>query len=198
MAAPLKNGAIHTKILSAPPFWRKITLIFAAALLYNHGMKIFKYKFTKLIYALIGVILVLSVAGFAITLWQVIDFGIDTANPTFTIIRYILMFIVTIALIVILISLLISSYYAVDAKSKTIKTSFGFIKSSYDIKTIDTVMLDRTTNKLTVVFEDEHFIVIVVKEEWYEDFVQAILDVNPKIEYTIKSKTSTNDDEKNA
>ena len=161
-------------------------------------MKIFKYKFTKLIYALIGVILVLSVAGFAITLWQVIDFGIDTANPTFTIIRYILMFIVTIALIVILISLLISSYYAVDAKSKTIKTSFGFIKSSYDIKTIDTVMLDRTTNKLTVVFEDEHFIVIVVKEEWYEDFVQAILDVYPKIEYTIKSKTSTNDDEKNA
>ncbi len=151
-------------------------------------MKIFKYKFTKLIYALIGVILVLSVAGFAITLWQVIDFGIDTANPTFTVIRYILMFIVTIALIVILISLLISSYYAVDKKSKTIKTSFGFIKSSYDIKTIDTVMLDRTTNKLTVVFEDEHFIVIVVKEEWYEDFVQAILDVNPKIEYK-KQKT---------
>ena len=111
----------------------QIALPFAPSLVYNSAMKIFKYKFTRLIYILIAVILALSVAGFAITLWQVIDFGLDTANPTFTVIRYILMFIVTVALFVILISLLISSYYAVDEKSKSIITSFGFIKSRYDI-----------------------------------------------------------------
>lgn len=159
-------------------------------------MKIFRYKFTKLIYALIGVIHALSVAGFAITLWQVLRYGLESsANPTFTVIRYILMFIVTVALFVILLSLLISSYYAVDGKTKMIITSFGFIKSRYEIAKIDAVTLDRTTNKLTVTFEDGHFIVIVVKDEWYEDFVQAILDVNPRIEYSIKSKTSTGEDD---
>lgn len=175
-------------------FYRKITLLFALIVLYNLSMKVFKYKFTKLIYALIGVILALSVAGFGITLWQVIDFGLDTANPTFTVIRYILMFFVTVALFIILLSLLISSYYSVDGKTKTITTSFGFIKSRYDIENIDVITLDRTTNKLTVVFKDEKFIVIVVKEEWYERFVQAILDVNPRIEYSIQSKTSTGED----
>ena len=172
----------------------QIALPFAPSLVYNSAMKIFKYKFTRLIYILIAVILALSVAGFAITLWQVIDFGLDTANPTFTVIRYILMFIVTVALFVILISLLISSYYAVDEKSKSIITSFGFIKSRYDIENIDAVTLERKTNKLTVVFKDEKFIVIVVKEDWYEEFVQATLDITPRIEYSINSKTSTGED----
>lgn len=158
-------------------------------------MKTFKYKFTKLIYALIGVGMAASVVVFAITLWQVIEFGLESsAVPTFTIIRYALMFIVSVALFAILLSLLISSYYEVDKKNKVIKTSFGFIKSRYDIENIDAVTLDRKTNKLTVVFKDEKFIVIVVKEEWYEEFVQAILDINPRIEYSINSKTSTGED----
>ncbi len=173
-------------------------MLFAAVMLYNLVMKIFKYKFSKLIYTLIGIILALSAAGFAITLWQAIDFGTDTANPTFTIIRYALMFFVTVALAVILISLLVSSYYAVDGDGRTIKTSFGFIKSVYKIDDIDMISLDRATNKLTVVFKNEQFIVIVVKESWYEEFVQAILDVNPGIEYNIRSKTSADNDEKNA
>ncbi len=170
-------------------------MIFCGAVVYNLFMKTFKYKFTKLIYALIGVGMAASIVVFAITLWQVIEFGLESsAVPTFTIIRYALMFIVSVALFAILLSLLISSYYEVDKKNKVIKTSFGFIKSRYEIDKIDVITLDRTTNKLTVVFEDENFVVIVVKDAWYEDFVQAILDVNPKIEYSIKSKTGTGDD----
>lgn len=170
-------------------------MIFCGAVVYNLFMKTFKYKFTKLIYALIGLGMAASVVVFAITLWQVIEFGLESsAVPTFTIIRYALMFIVSVALFAILLSLLISSYYEVDKKNKVIKTSFGFIKSRYEIDKIDVITLDRTTNKLTVVFEDENFVVIVVKDAWYEDFVQAILDVNPKIEYSIKSKTGTGDD----
>ena len=38
---------------------------------------------------------------------------------------------------------------------------------------------------------DKSFIVIVVKDEWYEDFTDEILKVNPKIEFSIKSKDST-------
>ncbi|MGN0818037.1 MAG: hypothetical protein ACI4L9_03610 [Candidatus Coproplasma sp.] len=158
-------------------------------------MKIFKYRFTKLIYALIGAGIALCAVGFGVNLYVCITQGISTAvNPAYPIIQYCVMFFISAALAVILISLLISSYYSVD---KTyLKTSFGIIKSKYAIADIETVELNRKTNKLSVFFNNGNYIVIVVKEEWYTDFVQSILDANPKIEYSIVSKDSTDPDQK--
>lgn len=158
-------------------------------------MKIFKYSFTKLIYALIWVGIALCAVGFGINVYVCITQGISSAvNPAYPIIQYAIMFIVSIVLLVILISLLVSSYYSVD--KTCLKTSFGIIKSKYEIAEIETIELNRKTNKLNVYFSNGNYIVIAVKEEWYTDFVQAILDVNPKIEYSIISKDSTNPDEK--
>ena len=47
--------------------------------------------------------------------------------------------------------------------------------------------LEQVQKGLAVTFDDDNYIVVVVKEEWYEDFVQALLKVNPAIEYEIKS-----------
>ena len=155
-------------------------------------MKKFKYKFSRLTYWLIIAGIALSVAGFGLNLFVCIKNGISSAvDPVYPIIQYTLMFAVTIALFAILLSILISSYYLVDKEN--IVTSFGFIKSNYKIKDIETIELDRNTNKLSVYFSNDTFVVIVVKEEWYSQFVQAILDINPKIEYSIKSKENTSD-----
>lgn len=153
-------------------------------------MKKFKYKFSRLIYFLIAAGLVLSLVGFGLNFYVCIKNGISSAvNPVYPIIQYTLMFAVTVALFVILTSILVSSYYSVN--DEIFITSFGIIKSKYRIKDIETIELDRNTNKLSVYFENDTFVVIVVKEEWYSQFVQAILDVNPKIEYSIKSKENT-------
>ncbi len=150
-------------------------------------MKIFKYKFSKLITALICLALALCAVGFGINLFLCIKNGIkEAADPVYPILQYTLMFFITITLFVILVSILKSSYYCVEGK--TFKTCFGFIKSKYEIDKIEKITLDRQTNKLSVEFDDNTFIVIVVKEEWYNDFVQAIIDVKPAIEYEIKSK----------
>ena len=101
------------------------------------------------------------------------------------------MFLIPVILLVLLISLIFSSYYSID--EKTLKTSFGIIKSKYDVNDIQTVALDRTTNKLSVFMKNESFFVIVVKEEWYQDFIDALLKVNPQIEYTIRSKENDTD-----
>ena len=69
------------------------------------------------------------------------------------------------------------------------------IKSKYDLKDIKTLLLDRTTNKLSVYFNNESFIVIVVKEDWYDDFIDALCSANDKIEFTINSKENKKDDE---
>ncbi len=157
-------------------------------------MKTFKYKFTKLITAFIWAGMALAVAAFAMNTYFVFSEGLGSAaNIVYPIIRFVLMYLISVAAFVILLSLLLSSYYCVT--DTTLKTSFGIIKSKYDIQKIETVLLDRKTNKLSVYFEDKSFIVIVVKEEWYEDFVDELLKANRKIEFSIKSKENTPDDE---
>ena len=85
-------------------------------------MKIFKYKFTRLITALIFIGLALAVAAFALNMYFVFANGIDSAaNRVYPILQYSLMFFVSVAIFVILLSLLLSSYYAVDIDKKVFK-----------------------------------------------------------------------------
>ncbi|MGN1373484.1 MAG: hypothetical protein ACI4VK_05525 [Candidatus Coproplasma sp.] len=153
-------------------------------------MKKFKYKFTKLITALIYAGIALSVAGFAINLYYCIATGINgAADPIYPILQYTLMFLVTIGLMAILISVIADSCYIIDGK--VFKTKFGFIVSKYDVEKIDSIVDDKKTGKLTVTFDDGQYMVIVVKQEWYNDFIEALLAANRKIEYSIISLDKT-------
>ena len=153
-------------------------------------MKKFKYKFTKLITALIYVGIALSVAGFGINLYYCIANGIKgAADPIYPILQYTLMFLVTITLTVLLVSVLVSSCYIIDGKY--FKTKFGFIVSKYDVENIDSIVDNKKTGKLTVTFANGEFMVIVVKQEWYNDFIEALLAANRKIEYSIISLDKT-------
>ena len=150
-------------------------------------MKIYKYKFTKLTLSLIYVGIALCVAGLGVNIYSISTSNIgESAKIVYPIIQYSLMFFIPIVLLILLISLILSSYYSIDAT--TLKTSFGIIKSKYDIREIQHIVLDRTTNKLTVFLNDSVFFVIVVREEWYEDFIDTLCKANPKIEFTIRSK----------
>lgn len=101
------------------------------------------------------------------------------------------MFLIPAVLLIILVSLLISSYYSIE--DKYFKTSFGIIKSKYEISDIETVILDRTTNKLSVYFKNNSFIVVVVKDEWYNEFIDALCKANRNISFSIKSKENSGD-----
>ncbi|MGN1060804.1 MAG: hypothetical protein ACI4QN_03640 [Candidatus Coproplasma sp.] len=153
-------------------------------------MKKFKYKFSKLITALIYVGIALSVAGFAVNLYYCIANGIKgAADPVYPILQYTLMFLVTVGLAAILISVLISSCYIIDGKY--FKTKFGFIVSKYDVENIDSIVDNKKTGKLTVTFTNGEYMIIVVKQEWYDEFIEALLAANRKIEYSIISLDKT-------
>lgn len=157
-------------------------------------MKIFKFRYSKLIIVAIYAGIALALAAFGVTLYNVIkgDF-LQSSNIIYPILSYGIMFLISVLMLVILVSLLVSSYYSVD--SKILKTSFGIIKSKFKIENIESIVLDRQTNKLTVHFVDKTFILIVVKPEWYEDFISELIKNNPKIEYTINSKENSPDDQ---
>lgn len=136
--------------------------------------------------ALIIIGMIVCCVGFGVNLYYCITNGIKNASdPVYPILQYVLMFFVTVGLFVLLGSIITFSAYVVDGK--TFKTRFGFIISKYDVEKIKNITLDRKTNKLTVAFESGEFIVIVVKQEWYDAFINALLEANPKIEYTVIS-----------
>lgn len=158
------------------------------------AMKVFKYKFTKVTTILIYAGIFLCALCVGLNIFSIVTSDLSSsANIVYPVIQYTLMFLIPLALAVILVSLLVSSYYSID--EKWLKTSFGVIKSKYDLKDIKTLLLDRTTNKLSVYFNNESFIVIVVKEDWYDDFIDALCSANDKIEFTINSKENNKDDE---
>ena len=104
-------------------------------------MKVFKYKFSKLTISLIYTGIALCFIGLGINIYSIATANIrEDANIVYPIIQYSLLFLIPILLLVLLVSLLLSSYYSID--NKTLKTSFGIIKSKYDINEIATVMLD--------------------------------------------------------
>lgn len=159
-------------------------------------MKTFKYKFTTTTLVFIYLGLALSVAGIALNTFNIFNERIWLyANITLPIIRYALVYLVSVALAVILTSLLLSSHYSID--ERYFKTSFGIIRSSYDVKTIKLIHLDRATNKLSVYFDENKYIVIVVKKEWHDEFIDTLLKANPEIEFSIESKENDIDNDNN-
>ncbi len=165
--------------------------------MYNSYMKLFRYKFSRAIFILIAIMFALGVTAFIITLWLTIKYGLDhTAIEAFTIAKYVLLFFVSVSLIIISILLVTRSCYIVG--NGKLKMCFAAIPSTYSAKDIDTIINDRTTDRLSVVFANDTSINVVIKNELYNDFVQAVLKENPKVEYSIRSKTSTEDDDKKA
>ncbi len=160
-------------------------------------MKVFKYKFSNLIKGLIFAGLAVCAIGFVYNIFQILYYGTrNSENPAYYYIQYALMFFVVILLAAILISILINSSYTVD--DKYFKTNFGFIKSTYKIADMESLSLDKNTDKLSVHFKNGEFIVIVVKQEWYEQFVDAILAANSSIQYIIESKEEKPEDKKDS
>ena len=142
------------------------------------GAKYFKYTLTKGMTALAVTVLALCVGGIALSGYRLIKNGIHEITDVLTSPLLILICIFCMALVI---SILCKSQYVVTKDSYVMQ--FGFIKSTYAIKDVTKVVYDTDTNKLTV-FVGNEFSVLPLCKEWQEDFVQAIRDVKPSIEYS--------------
>lgn len=148
------------------------------------GTKFFKYKLTKLMIVFAVCILVLSIAGAVLSVFRFIKSGFN--EPT-DFITHPLLLLASLFCFVLTISILAKSQYAVTDKDYIIQ--FGFIKSTYPIKDITKVVYDTDTQKLTV-FVGEEFSVLPLCADWQDEFVQALREVKPSIDYSFTaSKT---------
>lgn len=155
-------------------------------------MKSYQYPFSKIVHTLIYVGLALSVVGLGLTSYQLFRFGLShSASAFYGVLQYVLMYAVSIALLVIFTTALIRSYYGIDAKH--LVTSFGIIKSKYEIAKMKSLIFNRTASKIKVTFADETFIILSVNNDWIDDFVDQLQKVNPSLSYAI----TTDEQEKN-
>ena len=149
--------------------------------------------------AVFSVGIALCAACFALTSWQFIEFisGLrGDITSAWEWIKYLLLYFVSILLAVLLTAMLIRSRYMITEKH--LITQFGVIFSKYEIKKIRSVCLIGGTKKLNVYFDDfkNRFITIVVKEEWYDDFIETLTSINERIEFDFTSPEKKDDTKK--
>ena len=149
-------------------------------------VKTYKFRFSPMMIAVFCIGIVLCAVCFALTSWQFVEFVIGVRGDISSVwewIKYILLYFVSVFLSLLLIAMLIRSRYIITVRR--LITQFGIIFSKYEIKKIRSVCLVSGTKKLNVYFDDfkSRFITIVVKEEWYDDFIKTLTSINEKIEF---------------
>ena len=148
--------------------------------------KYFKYKLTPLMTVLAIAVIVLCGAGIGVSIYRIIvEGGIHGVSDA---LRSPLLILVCLFCIAIVLGIFIKSQYVVTDKYYI--TQFGFIKSKFLIKDITSVVLNMDNNKLTVYVGNEYS-VLSMNPEWNEAFVQALREVNPRIDYSFTYAEST-------
>ena len=147
----------------------------------------FKFKFTPLMIAVFCAGLALCAAGIAVNTWQFVLFLQGGGDSLYDYLKYFLLYFVSIFLAVLIIAMLIRSQYVITEKQ--LISQFGIIKSRYELNKIRSVCRLNGSNKLAVYFDDfkTKYVVIVVKDVWYDEFVKELVSRNEKIEFDFVS-----------
>lgn len=145
--------------------------------------KVFRFRFSPLLLTVMIVGLALCAACIGLTSWQFADFIRGDLSSVYDWLKYFLLYFVSGFLAVLIISMLIKSQYILTEKELILQ--FGFVKSRYEIKKIFSAKVFKKSNKLTVYFDDfkTKYMVIVVREEWYDEFVKELGNRNERIEF---------------
>jgi len=138
----------------------------------------FQYKFSPLMIVLSILVIVLCTLGIAVSVYRIVEFGIqdflDALKSPFLIL-------VCVFCIILVISILAKSQYLVDDKNFTVQ--FGFIKSVFSIKEITSLLLDSDSKKLTVYF-GEQFSVLSIDPLWNDELIKKLREINQNIEFS--------------
>lgn len=143
--------------------------------------KVFRFRFSALLLTVMCVGLALCAACIALTTWQLIDFLSVDGKNLYDWIKFSLMYFVAALLAVLLLAMLIKSQYVFTEKELVLQ--FGIVKSKYEIAKIYSAKLFKKSYRLVVYFDDfqTKFMNIVVREEWYEEFIKELGMRNEKI-----------------
>ena len=146
--------------------------------------RIFKIKFNAKIITLCVLVFALCGAGIAVSIVRMIRYGVHGFHD---VIKYPFLIAVCVFCIALVIALLIRSNYEIS-KTEFI-TRFGFVKTKYPVQDLTKIEFDPATKKLWT-YSGEAFAVITLYPEWTDEFIAALKEANPNIEYALKQPTT--------
>lgn len=155
-----------------------ISLDFLVVILYNVGMKKFKYNHSPLVYTLLAVILVATAVGCYFSVYSAI-ISIDIHK----IIAYSFLSAINLFLFITVLIILTCSKYVI--KRKQLKIYIGYICTKYPIDDIYSLTELIDVKKLMINFKDGGVIFAVINKEKIENFVAAIKEENAEIVFDI-------------
>lgn len=139
-------------------------------------MKSFKFKYTPMVWVLLAIVLLLSIAGLC---WNVFNLVNYLWAGTFKIVTYSLLIALTGALCVLVVSVIIYGRYKI--KNGALYTYFGIFHNKTDINEIVEITHFKKSDKLVVYFSDQKYSVIVIDSKEYDEFVLAVRSVNSHV-----------------
>ena len=139
----------------------------------------FRYKFSPTLLLLCALVLLLCLAGIAVSIYRMIKNGGILTFYDF--LKYPFLILICIFCIFLIVALLIKSQYSLIGTE--LVTQFGVIKSKYDISKITALTHDRELSKLQVNFGEEFF-VLVLDPAWADDFTSELIKLNPDADFS--------------
>ena len=139
---------------------------------------------------LLIVSLVLCTAGLGISIFRLFNEGIKKFTDA---LQAPLLIVICVFAIAFIISVFIKSQYVVTDKHYI--SQFGFVKSRFLIKDVTKLELDSDTKKLTVFVGEEYMILSIVPTQ-NDAFIQAMREVNKKIEFSFTLATASDENKK--
>ena len=132
--------------------------------------------------------LLLSIAGFSLTLWRFLNFLKEDISSVYGWLQYIILFFVSVFLALLILSMLIRSQYILTGTHLILQ--FGVIKQKYELKSIYSIHLFKGLNKLAIYFDDfkTKYTVIVIKDIWYDDFIKTLTERRPGIGFSFSTR----------
>ncbi len=150
--------------------------------------KRYRFRFSALILALFIAALALCAAGIALTTWLFVEFlrGGDLSS-VLEWLKYIVFYIVSVGIAVVVTAMLIRSEYILTEKKLTL--ALGVIRVKTPLEQISSVHLFKGANKLAVYFDDvkTRYMVIVIKDALYEDFARELIARNERIGFSFST-----------
>lgn len=151
-------------------------------------MKKFNYKFTKLLFILLILGLLIAVLCLGLNIKRIIE--IVKANDL--VIQNIasagLAALVGLIGIIVIVPVFFSSRYEIT--NTDLITRRGIIVTKIKLNTITRITFFRVTKKLVLYYNQADYVVIVIDEKDYNDFVDAIKEHNKKVFYAIETERS--------
>ncbi|MBR2614826.1 MAG: hypothetical protein IKC71_04425 [Clostridia bacterium] len=141
---------------------------------------VYKYKFTKLIWALLGVLTALFLTSLGSLIYTLVSYlGLDKWRK----VLYASLILLVLFLLLIVLTLMFIRRYKI--KNDKIYLRLGLFLTIIDINKI--VEFKIYGDKLTLFLNDARYTVIVIDKKYFDNFVSEVRKINPLIIYSKES-----------